>query len=70
MSNGTKTLDLHPVISELEKLIQEIKPVVEELGPRGTLMPDPATWLASLEATDKVLRDWCNGFTLDIPSKR
>ena len=71
MSNGTR-IPIEPAHDALLKLLKDIEKVgVENLPPRpGSTITDAKAWVSSLKATQKVLREWCDGFVLEVQSKR
>lgn len=70
MSNGkSKTLNLRPAHEALGKLLQEVETVQLPRRP-GTTIEEPGAWVESLKATHKVLFEWCDGFMLEVQSKR
>jgi hypothetical protein len=73
MSNGNKKkLNLKPAHDALQTLLQDIEAAGEDNLPatRGTTIPLRADWLATLKKTRAALPEWCDGFLLEVQSKR
>jgi hypothetical protein len=65
-------LNLKPAHDALQTLLQEIAAAGEENLPptRGTIIPQRGVWLKSLKETRAALADWCDGFFLEVSSKK
>lgn len=68
------TLKLRPAHDALLQLLQDIEKAGVENLPltRGTAIPQRGVWLKALKETQRALGDgeWCDGFVLEVPSKR
>jgi hypothetical protein len=73
MSNGTRDgIQIQPAHDALQKLLDDIEKVgVDNLPSKpASSIKDARTWVRTLESTRKVLREWCDGFVLEVQSRR
>jgi hypothetical protein len=65
-------LNVKPAHDALFQLLQDIEKAGKENLPNRptSSIKDGRAWVSSLEATRKVLHEWCDGFFVEVKSKQ